>query len=97
VTTASRILGSVALLCALGALALQAAVVAILWTQFREVLAPTSVLWGAVAASVLGLLLCVVALAVDRWRPSAVVVIAGLANLGVVTAGVWVILTSGAG
>lgn len=83
---ASRVLGTLSLLAALASLALQAAVVARLWTAYVETFALGTTIGLGAAGAVLGLILAVVAVILRRGSVGVLAPIAGLMNLGLLAA-----------
>lgn len=84
--TAPRVLGTLSLLAALASLGVQLAVVARLWAAFVETLSLTGTLALSAAGAVLGLALAVVAVILRRGSVGLLAPIAGLINLGLLTA-----------
>ena len=82
---AARVLGTLSLLAALASLALQAVVVARLWTAYVETFPLDTTIGLAAAGAVLGLVLAVVAIILRRAF-GVLPVIAGLLNLGLLAA-----------
>lgn len=81
-TTAPRVLGTLALLAALGSIGVQVVVVVRLWAAFVETISLTASLALSTAGAVLGLVLAIVAAIVRRGSLGILAPIAGLMNLG---------------
>ncbi|MEV7873735.1 hypothetical protein [Microbacterium sp. NPDC089188] len=84
--TAPRVLGTLSLLAAFASLGVQLAVVARIWAAFVETISLTSTLALSTAGAVVGLALAVVAVIVRRGSFGMLAPIAGLTNLGLLAA-----------
>ncbi len=87
--TAPRVLGTLSLLAALASLGIQLIVVARLWAVFVETIPLTSTLALSTAGAVLGLALAIVSVVLRRGSIGLLAPIAGLANLGLLAAYVY--------
>jgi hypothetical protein len=93
VKAAPRVLGTLSLLAALGSIGLQLAIVGRLWAAFVETLPLSSSLAVSAAGALLGLALAVVAVILRRGSVGMLVPIAGLTNLGLLAAYVYVFVS----
>ncbi|MGC0368439.1 hypothetical protein [Microbacterium sp. SLBN-111] len=80
--TVARVLGTLSLLAALASLAVQAVVVARLWTAYVETFPLRTTLGISAAGAALGLALAVAAVFARRRSLGVLPVISGLLNLG---------------